>query len=191
MKNWQGNLILLLYFFCIPAYLYAHDEDITLNSLYSEIILMLNEASSKEERFYILDQAAIKSFDVGKVEDAEAYAKESIELASQYQTNWNYGNAIHHSNIVLGRIALRNGDMEEAKVHLLKAGKVPSTPQLSSFGPNMALAKDLLEKGESDTVIEYLEQCSAFWEIDRDKLEFWIFKIKKGDIPQFGANVYY
>jgi hypothetical protein len=49
-----------------------------------------------------------------------------------------------------------NGDIEEAKKQLLLAGKTPSSPQLNSFGPNMILAKELLDKGEKDTVLHYL-----------------------------------
>jgi len=37
----------------------------------------------------------------------------------------------------------------------------------NSFGPNVSLAKDLLEKGERDTVVEYFEACKKFWKMDR------------------------
>ena len=38
------------------------------------------------------------------------------------------------------------GRIEEAKRHLLAAGRSSGSPVLGSFGPNMSLAKDLLEK---------------------------------------------
>lgn len=66
--------------------------------------------------------------------------QKAIELAPQFRTNWNYGNAIHDGHMVLGRVALRRGDIEAAKRELLEAGKTPESPQLNSLGPNRSLA---------------------------------------------------
>jgi hypothetical protein len=96
---------------------------------------------------------------------------------------------VHHGNLILGRIALRDGDMEKAKEHLLAAGQTPGSPQLNSFGPNMALARELLEKGEKQAVLEYFERCGSFWK--RAELESWARDVKAGEIPDFGANLDY
>ena len=61
------------------------------------------------------------------------------------------------------KLALQAGDVEEAKRRLLAAGKTSGSPALRSFGPNMALAEKLLEKGERDVVLEYFELCKKFW----------------------------
>jgi len=37
------------------------------------------------------------------------------------------------------------------------------------FGPNVSLAKDLIEKGERDTVVEYFEACRKFWKVARSR----------------------
>ena len=66
--------------------------------------------------------------------------------AQKIKSDWNYGNALHKGNIVLGRIALERGDIAGAKEHLLAAGQTPGSPQVGSFGPNTTLAKELLEK---------------------------------------------
>jgi hypothetical protein len=55
----------------------------------------------------------------------------------------------------------------------------------------MTLAKELLEKSETDAVIGYLNQCKVFWEMDEDKLDFWATQISKGRVPKFGANLLY
>jgi hypothetical protein len=47
----------------------------------------------------------------------------------------------------LGLIAVHKNDIETARRELLESGKTPGSPTLNSFGPNMILAKELLEKG--------------------------------------------
>jgi hypothetical protein len=74
----------------------------------------------------------------------------------------NNGDAIHHGNLVLGRFALKSGDVEKAKEYLLKAGQTSGSPVLCSGGPNMMLAKELLESGEREVVIQYLKALRQF-----------------------------
>jgi hypothetical protein len=151
----------------------------------------LAEANTDEKRFYALDGAAKESFNVGNIQDAQNYANELLKMATSFKANWNYGNAIQDGNLVLGRIAARNGQIEEAKKYLLQAGKSPGSPQMDSFGPNMSLAKDLLEKGERDSVLQYFELCRKFWSMDYGKLDEWSKDVKAGQIPDFGANLVY
>ena len=156
-----------------------------------EAIKKLAAASREEERFYALDDAAKESFQVGKIEDARKYAKELLALAPRFQKDWNYGNAIQDGNLVLGRIALRQGKTEEAKQSLLEAGKSPGSPQMDSFGPNMSLARDLVEKGERETVLQYFELCRKFWKMGQDHLDQWTKEVRAGQMPDFGANLLY
>jgi hypothetical protein len=151
----------------------------------------LSTASDEQQSFYALDDAAKESFIVGKIEDASKYATELLALAQKFQRDWNYGNAIQDGNLVLGRIAVREGRIEEAKQYLLAAGKSPGSPQMNSFGPNMSLAKDLLEKGERDVVLQHFELCRKFWKMDYGKLDDWSQEVKAGKIPDFGANLVY
>ncbi len=113
---------------------------------------------------------------------AESYAKEMLEIAKQGNDDWNKGNAIFSANIILGRLALQQGDKIKAIDYLLKAGKTHGSPQLNSFGPGMGLAKDLLENGEKDAVILYLEH---------GKIDHWKAQIQKGIIPNFDMNSNY
>jgi len=52
----------------------------------------------------------------------QRYANQALE-ASQQGVFWWTGDAIHQGNIVLGRLALRTNDLEEAKRRLVAAGK--------------------------------------------------------------------
>jgi len=148
-------------------------------------------ATNDLERFYPLCDAAKDSFDIGAYTNAENYAKELLVLAPKFTSNWNYGNAIHDGNMVLGRIALKEGRIDDAKARLLAAANTTGSPTLNSFGPNVSLAKDLLEKGETDTALEYFNCCRKFWRGDFGKLDQWTKDIKEGRAPDFGANLVY
>ncbi|MGZ4962572.1 MAG: hypothetical protein ACXWBP_05515 [Limisphaerales bacterium] len=151
----------------------------------------LAAAKSPEERFYALDGAAQESFVAGKTEDAQKYAQELLTVLPKFQGNWNYGNAVQDANLVLGRIAVREGRIDDAKKYLAESGKSPGSPQMDSFGPNMSLAKDLLEKGERQVVLEHFEACRKFWKMDENRLNQWSQEVKDGKIPDFGANLLY
>jgi hypothetical protein len=166
----------------------------TAQERYDRVMNDFTNADSEEARFYGIGSAAKASFDVGKIEDARKYAQELMTLLPKYQkteTNWDLGNAIQDANIVFGRIAVREGRIEDAKHYLIEAGKSPGSAVMDSFGPNMSLAKDLLEKGERDVVIEYFGLCRKFWSFHNDKLDEWSQDVKAGRIPKFGANLIY
>jgi len=149
------------------------------------------EKATEPGRSDALVQITDDAFDAGDMAKAEQYANELLKSAQSADGNWNYGNAIHKGNIALGRVALRRGDVTAAKQHLLAAGDTPGSPNLDSFGPNMTLAKELLEKGERDAVIAYLRACAKFWKMGGSELQTWIATIKRGGTPDFGANLLY
>jgi hypothetical protein len=148
--------------------------------------------TSEISKFSRLDDLAKSAFAAGEIEKASNYAHESLKIAAERQKkNESYGNAVHHANNILGRIALEQHDVKLAGNYLLKAGQTPGSPQLDSFGPNMSLAKELLEVGEKDTVIEYFDECRKFWQLGAGKLDAWTKEVKAGEVPQFGANLVY
>jgi hypothetical protein len=149
------------------------------------------EKAGGEERFYELGDLATTAFEAGETAKAQQYASELLQSAQKFKNDWNYGNAVHKGNIILGRIALQRGDTASAKEHLLAAGETPGSPQLNSFGPNMTLAKELLEKGERDVVLAYLQSCAKFWKMGTDNLQSWMATVKAGGIPEFGGNLLY
>lgn len=158
---------------------------------YAKVKSELDEVREDEERFGVLAEAAKAAFETGRLGHARQYAKEVLELASLFRDDWNYGNAIHDGNVVLGRIALRERDLEAAKQRLLDAGKTPGSPQLRSFGPNLSLARELLERKEMDVVLVYFGSCMEFWEMGREKLRHWSILVKAGEMPDFGPNTSY
>ena len=143
------------------------------------------------DSFYDLTKAAPRAFNAGEHENAAALANQLLAEAEHWKTNWNYGNAIHAANLVLGRIALAKGETEDARKFLLAAGKTPGSPQLKSFGPDMLFATEMLKKGETKAVLEYFELCAKFWERKDDRLDVWKAAILRGETPDFGPNVRY
>jgi hypothetical protein len=97
----------------------------------------------------------------------------------------------HRANIVLGLVAIRQGNVPDAKSYLLAAGRVGPSPALSSFGPNMQLAKELLKRGERETVSTYFDECGTFWSSGRKRLTEWKQQVARGEVPDFGSNVVY
>jgi ATP/maltotriose-dependent transcriptional regulator MalT len=138
----------------------------------------------------LLARLARTALAAGELEKAGRYANEAL-AESKHGVFWWTGDAIHQGNIVLGRLALRGGDVAEAKRYLLLAGQTPGSTSLEAQGPNMALARDLLERGESAAVLQYLEECGSFWDGNRGRLAEWMALIRAGLKPDFGANVTY
>lgn len=146
-----------------------------------------------KEKFYLMRQQMDAAFNIKELETAEALAKEYLTLAAQFPKDWNYGNAIHHANLMLGRIALNKGDVAAAKVFLLQAGQTPGSPQLNSFGPNMSLAEKLLKQGEFEVVLKYIDLTTKFWifPFRLFKIQKWRKQIKRQMIPDFRAHIFY
>src|SRR5262249_46521360 len=94
--------------------------------------------------------------------------------------------APQRANTILGRIALRSGDVAEAKQYLLASSGPEAAADVSLSGPTMVLAKELLERGERDVVLEYVQNCESLWPRGENVLEIWIADIKNGKTPNFG-----
>lgn len=133
------------------------------------------------------------AFNAGAFDKAEKHAKELLALAEAHAGDPTYGDAVHDGNVVLGRLALRRNDVRKAKEHLARAaeGATEASGTLSSFGPNVSLANDLLERGEKDAVIAYFEACKKFWTYPRNPLDRWIAEVRAGKKPNFGGNLNY
>jgi hypothetical protein len=146
--------------------------------------------TANEYKSYLLDDMTRCAFAADETNRAKMYAEQSLQAAQLGKEDWNRGNEIFFGNMVLGRLALKAGDVEQAKHYLIEAGKTPGSPQLNSFGPNMTLAKELLEKGQTEVVLEYFDLCGKFWRY-QPRLTEWTAAVKQGGIPDFGANLDY
>ena len=145
----------------------------------------LAAAVGDADAFTHLPSAAAAAFHLGRFAEAKQFAERALALAPQFAKNWNYGNAIHLGHTVLGLLALSAQNRESAVTELHLAGQTPGSPQLSSFGPTMHLAKELLKVGQVEPVLAYIEQCRAFWEMGGTWLDLWERKVREGRVPNF------
>ena len=150
----------------------------------------LETATTDEEVFCALPQAAIAAWHLGQIDLAISLAERTLTLAPDFMDNWNYGNAVHYGHHALGLCALHNGQTDEAVAQLHQAGSTPGSPQLNSFGPSMQLAKALAAQGEFDAVLTYLEQCRVFWKSGEVWLDIWKKKLQAGIVPNFFVSGY-
>lgn len=157
---------------------------------YEKAEIQLKKATNDFEKSMALTDAAQSYFKSKKYGEARKYAEQLLALSNANKNDDNiYGPGVYDSHIILGRLELLNGNSEKAIHHLLEAGKTPGHPTLASFGPDMSLAKELLEKGYKKPVIEFLTGCKRFWTYDEGKLENWIKEINEGKMPDFGMNL--
>ena len=77
--------------------------------------------TDESSRFSRLVDLAQEGFEAEDNAKASPYANNFLATA-QRQTAWNHGDAIHVGYIVLGRIALKQGQIKQAREYLLKAG---------------------------------------------------------------------
>lgn len=149
------------------------------------------ENQTTSERLYTLHNLATASYQAGDHKKARQFAEDLQEeikkLNGKHMSRAMLGT--HSSNTILGLIALDNNQIEDANNFILASAAITgSSPHLQSFGPSMLLAKRLLEKGQQDTVLKYLDLCSVFWKDIHGNLEPWKTTIKKGGIPDFGRS---
>jgi len=140
--------------------------------------------SSKLNRFYELDSLINKYYQKGDFIKAKKLTLEYLALAEHYKNNWNYGNAIHDANRMLGLMSYQKGEYDEAVLYLSKAGKSTGSPQLNTFGPELDLANLLLKQGKATEVKSYLLGIQTFWKMDNGIVEEWIEAIDTNEKPE-------
>ncbi len=117
------------------------------------------------------------AFEAGEFEKAEQYARQTLAEPSDAM------DSVHAGNVVLGLIALKNDDVAGAGTYLLAAARTKGKSViLDRWGPNLALAKALLDKGQNDVVLEYFQMCKTFV-TKNPKLDDWIAMLKSGRAP--------
>lgn len=175
-------LIILLLF---QSAAYACDEDVVCPKCGEKSQFTWNPSNQyvtqRLSHFYEMEDLINSAYEKGDFDKVKELVNENLELAAIYRCNWNYGNAVHDSNRILGFIALDSNDIEQAGIFLMEAGKTTGSPQLDSFGPNLDLANELLAHDQTEAVIDYLVGVKRFWDGKEPIIDEWIEKIKAGE----------
>jgi hypothetical protein len=153
----------------------------------------MRQNAEPSSRLYQLQHLAAAALTAGDKAKAAAFARELMALGEELKSRPGfgpglYGDAMHVGNLVLGHLALAEGDVGTAGEHLLAAGRVPGSPVLKSFGPHFLLAKQLIEKGEREKVVEYFDLCAKFWDREDGRLAKWKEAVRRGVMPDFGFS---
>lgn len=141
-------------------------------------------ATDRLRRFYVLGDLVASAYKASDASSVLILANEYLQLASVYRCNWNHGNAVHDANRYLGLVSLRTGNADAAAGYLVQAGKSAGSPQLSTVGPELDLANELLQLGKVDAVRRYLRDIKSFWRIGHGQVDGWLSEIEKGGRPQ-------
>ena len=113
--------------------------------------------------------------------DAAAKARVLLDLSARNQGDPLFGDAVLESNLVLGKLALRNGEKKAAMHYLLAAADAPS--DLIRRGEfEMNLPRALVDRGEREAVAQFLERIAP--KTIRPLLyREWAAKIRQGINP--------
>jgi hypothetical protein len=148
-------------------------------------------SSDEAWRFLRTADLARLAYEAGDLQKAREYATQVLASAPHFESDFFYATAVHQCNLVLGRILLREGDVQGATERLMASMNVPSSVRLANFGPNLMLAQELLERGERGAVLRFLDACEQIWTRGSDRLYRWRAEIREGRQPDFGSNLLY
>jgi hypothetical protein len=190
------TVILSLFILAMPVFSQQIDRRLEAEEFVASRELRLQDDLKLLDRFYLLVYLAPAALAAGDAKKAEKYALDLQTVAAEMKKTSRFelsepGFATHVSNIVLGLVAFDEGNIAGAKEHLQEAAEWNGRtyPVLVSFGPNMLLAKKLIEVGERGTVIQYFDLCAKFWERENGRLEKWKSVVNSGAMPDFGGSV--
>jgi len=144
-------------------------------------------ADAKPNDFLQVLNAAQACFLAGYYEDSKRFTEQLKDNWGSFDRYTTEGGMLNEYHTLMGRHALREGRREEAVEHLMKSVDVkrPSATMVS-FGPNTILAQELLQKGQSEVVVAYLDRIAEFWKTE--PVVIWKGKINRGRIPALNIH---
>jgi hypothetical protein len=116
---------------------------------------------------------------------SKAYAQEALALAARLRDDPYHGTAIYRAHVALAVHALRDDDTAVAVRHMREAAQAPPSRGLDVqlFGLDMRLMNYLLDRGERDSVAEFLERSADLRAADRERLLKDAAAIRAGQMP--------
>jgi tetratricopeptide (TPR) repeat protein len=116
-------------------------------------------------------------------DQARRYATDTLALAPRFTDDPNYGTAIYTANMTLSALALGDGDHKAAILYLERASAAPASEQLA-YGDDVVwhrLVRELVDRGERQAAIAYLERIARTNVAGRIELREWAASLRRGD----------
>jgi tetratricopeptide (TPR) repeat protein len=175
-REWPAELAQLYRMFGIPGENIENPGERAVEEYRRVLELTKNPAA----RLALSGEMADAAFKIGDFPAAAQLAKIYLDSSDRP--------AVQRANTILGRVALRTGDIANAKQYLLDSAADGAARDIAFSGPTLVLAKEMIDHGERDVVVEYLEHCLVLWPRGESVLRIWIADIKNGKTPKFGGS---
>ena len=102
--------------------------------------------------------------------------------------NANSGDAIYTGNLILAQGALDKNDIPAAKRYLMQAASTPGTQRIAQNGLDTSVARVLFDRGEKDTVLEYVKRGEILWPQGAQFIARWQAAIRAGRRPNWNTR---
>ncbi len=151
----------------------------------------LDAAGSDGQQLRVLPNLANAEFEARDDAAAERDAQRLLELAqANPKARESRGSDSRGANRAGARSARSRQQTAGPGTRLLESARVrKSSPGLSTAGPKLTLAQDLIEAGERDVVLQYLDLCRAFWTNDQGKIDRYVKLVKSASAPDLLARI--
>ena len=135
-------------------------------------------------RSYLFGELAACAYNVGLDRSSVRLALISVNAAQPSRGSDGFDDPLHEANILLGRMAMRSGDSQQAARYLLNAANICQSEHPEPLGPDVVLAGELLGAGEKDAVADYFTTCASHWAEGGAMLAGWADDIQHGKTPE-------
>jgi hypothetical protein len=151
-----------------------------------EVLLEKNETPPQEfPPEWLGDSNLTNRIHLGRMLDRK-WADDLLMLARTVRDE-RQGSAIYFANMRLASLAIVEGDRRAAVKYMLTASRAPASEELaySRHVASWKVVRRLLDQGERESVIEFLERMANTSVVDRASLHEWAAAVRRGEMPNF------
>jgi tetratricopeptide (TPR) repeat protein len=131
-----------------------------------------------DEKIALWMEAGQSAMVLGDEDTATRHAQQLVMTG-----NGRHGEATHAGQTMLGLMARRGGEIEEAVECLKRSAAFERRSVPLGWEPSMDLAAGLAGDGEREAVLAYLKACEAIWPAGMAKLAAWGETLGAGEMP--------
>jgi hypothetical protein len=145
----------------------------------------LSECTEATFRYDMLWRAGICALEANELEKARSLGQQFLDATyDSFTGEW----ARHFGHQLLGRLELKSGGVEQAKVHLSASITSTAGGYLRVAGPRVTLAKELLQRGETQIVVKYFRDCANICRRAHPEYARWADQLERGQTPDIYAE---